>query len=332
MSTLPLPGPPPMSRPLLKVCGATCPEEAAAVAARADLVGLWYGVYGGAHDLPGAAVPELADAVRVGGRAEPALVTFLHDADRLARVARAARVRWIQLHAYQPPGAVAVLRAALPDAVLVKVVHVVDGRCVERPFFGAYARAGTDLFLVDAATPGGGVGSTGHRLPSEALEPLLPLFGLPFLLAGGLTEADAARGPSLGAYPGFRGVDVDSAARGGDGLLSADRVAALDRAWTGMDTAAGSRPGTRAGASQGARSGTAGLRETWSGPDGRPGALPGARSVEDGSHNVRSSHERVTRPWADSDSPSTHPLVRAPCPVPGPVRTPLPHPPPCEGT
>ncbi|MEV0490799.1 N-(5'-phosphoribosyl)anthranilate isomerase [Streptomyces atratus] len=243
--------PPPAPRPLLKVCGATRIEEAAAVAARADLVGLWYGVEGGAHDVP-AAVPELADAVRAGGRAEPVLVTFLHDADRLARAARAARIRWIQLHAYQPPRAVAALRAALPDAVLVKAVHVVDGRCVERPFFGAYARAGTDLFLVDAATPGGGVGSTGHRLPPDALEPLLPALGLPFLLAGGLTEADAARRPDLGADPGFRGVDVDSAARGDDGLLSADRVAALDRAWTGT----GSPPGMHAGAGQGARSRT----------------------------------------------------------------------------
>ncbi|MEF9906953.1 N-(5'-phosphoribosyl)anthranilate isomerase [Streptomyces sp. P9-A2] len=248
-------GLPPGHRPLLKVCGATRVEEATAVAARADLVGLWYGVEGGAHDLP-AALPELADAVRAGGRAEPVLVTFLHDADRLARAARAARIRWIQLHAYQPPRAVAALRAALPDAVLVKAVHVVDGSCAERPFFGAYARAGTDLFLVDAATPGGGVGSTGHHLPPEVLEPLLPALGLSFLLAGGITEADAARGPALGAHPGFRGVDVDSAARGDDGLLSADRVTSLDRAWTGADTGSGSPPGIHAGAGQSARSRT----------------------------------------------------------------------------
>ncbi|WP_326700278.1 N-(5'-phosphoribosyl)anthranilate isomerase [Streptomyces sp. NBC_01754] len=231
-------------RPLLKVCGATRPEEAVAVAARSDLVGLWYGVEGGAHDLSEAAVPALADAVRAGRRAEPVLVTFLHDAGRLARVATAARVRWIQLHAYQPPGAVAALRAALPDAVLVKAVHVLDGRCAERPFLGAYARAGTDLFLVDAATPDGAVGSTGRRLPPEALDPLLPVLGLPFLLAGGLTGADAARGPVLRAHPGFRGVDVDGAARGDDGLLDAHRTAALDRAWQ-TGTAAAPAPTTR---------------------------------------------------------------------------------------
>lgn len=251
MSTPPRSGPPQAPRPLLKVCGATRPQEAVAVAARADLVGLWYGVEGGPHDPP-AAVPELADAVRDGGRAHPVLVTFLHDADRIARMAGEARIRWIQLHAYQPPRAVAALRAALPDAVLVKAVHVIDGRCVEHPFLGAYARAGTDLFLVDAATPGGRVGSTGHRLPPDALEPLLPALGLPFLLAGGLTEADAARRPDLWAAPGFRGVDVDSAVRGDEGLLSAERVAALDRAWTGS----GRPPGTPAGAGQSARSGT----------------------------------------------------------------------------
>ncbi|WP_069170705.1 hypothetical protein [Streptomyces griseus] len=224
---------PPAPRPLLKVCGATRPEEAAAAAARADLVGLWYGVEGGAHQLTGPALAGMADAVRSGGRAEPVLVTFLHDADRLGRVARAAGIRWIQLHAYQPPGAVAALRAALPEAVVVKAVHVLDGQCAERPFLGAYARAGTDLFLVDAATPGGSVGSTGHRIPPEALEHLLPRLGLPFLLAGGLTAADAVRAPALAAHPGFRGVDVDGAARGGDGLLGPAQVAALDRAWTG---------------------------------------------------------------------------------------------------
>ncbi|WP_200262062.1 N-(5'-phosphoribosyl)anthranilate isomerase [Streptomyces sp. HSG2] len=227
--------PPSAPRPLLKVCGATHPREAVAVAARADLVGLWYGVDGGAHDLAAAALPELADAVCGSGRAEPVLVTFLHDADRVARVARAARIRWIQLHAYQPPRTVAALHSALPGAVVVKAVHVLDGHCAERPFLGAYARAGTDLLVVDAATRDGGVGSTGRHLPPEVLEPLLPALRLPFLLAGGLTAADAVRGPALGAHPGFRGVDVDSAARGDDGLLCAHRVAALDRAWTGTD-------------------------------------------------------------------------------------------------
>lgn len=234
------------ARLLLKVCGATRPQEAAAVAARADLVGLWYGVDGGAHDLAEDALPELADAVRAGGRAEPVLVTLLHDADRLARAARAARIRWVQLHAYQPPRTVAALRTALPGAVVVKAVHVLDGRCAERPFLGAYARAGTDLLLVDAATRDGGVGSTGHRVPPEALEPLLPTLKLPFLLAGGLTAADAVRGPALGAHSDFRGVDVDSAARGNDGLLCAHRVAALDRAWTGTGVLPRARIGTAA--------------------------------------------------------------------------------------
>lgn len=222
-------GPP---RPLLKVCGATAPDEAAAVAVRADLVGLWYGVEGGSRDLTGAQLTALADAVRTADRAEPVLVTFLHDAERIAAAAHAARVRWIQLHAYQPPAVVTALRAELPDAVLVKAVHVLDGACVERPFLTAYARAGADLLLVDAATRDGAVGSTGHRVPAEELETLLPALPLPFLLAGGLTEADAA-GHAVAAHPGFRGVDIDHAARGDGGPLDPALVAALDRAWTG---------------------------------------------------------------------------------------------------
>ncbi|MEV1045614.1 N-(5'-phosphoribosyl)anthranilate isomerase [Streptomyces sp. NPDC049916] len=219
-------------RPLLKVCGATTPGEAAAVAGRSDLVGLWYGVENGARDLTGAQLTTLAEAVRSAGRAEPVLVTFLHDAGRIAAAARAARIRWIQLHAYQPPTAVAALRAALPGAVLVKVVHVRDGACLERPFLRAYARAGADLLLVDAATRDGAVGSTGLRVPADALGELLPALPLPFLLAGGLTEADAP-GHAFAAHPGFRGVDIDNAARDGGGPLDPARVAALDRAWTG---------------------------------------------------------------------------------------------------
>ncbi|MBM7053811.1 N-(5'-phosphoribosyl)anthranilate isomerase [Streptomyces durocortorensis] len=220
------------SRPLLKVCGATSPEEAAAVAPRADLVGLWYGVENGARDLTRRRLTAVAAAVRTAGRAEPVLVTFLHDAAQISEAARAAGVRWIQLHAYQPPAAVAALRRAMPDAVLVKAVHVLDGACVERPFLTAYARAGADLILVDTATRGGAVGSTGHRVPAAALESLLPALPRPFLLAGGLDEADAP-GRAFAARPGYRGVDIDNAARTDGGPLDPVRVAALDRAWTG---------------------------------------------------------------------------------------------------
>ncbi|MFF7017993.1 MULTISPECIES: N-(5'-phosphoribosyl)anthranilate isomerase [Streptomyces] len=220
------------SRPLLKVCGATSPEEAAAVAPRADLVGLWYGVENGARDLTRTRFTAVADAVRTAGRAEPVLVTFLHEAGEIAAAARAAGVRWIQLHSYQPPTAVAALRRAMPDAVLVKAVHVLDGVCLERPFLRAYARAGADLFLVDSATRGGAVGSTGHPVPAAALEALLPALPRPFVLAGGLSEADAPGG-AFAAHPGYRGVDIDNAARTDGGPLDPARVAALDRAWTG---------------------------------------------------------------------------------------------------
>ncbi|WP_345983501.1 N-(5'-phosphoribosyl)anthranilate isomerase [Streptomyces sp. DSS69] len=223
---------PAASRPLLKVCGATSPEEAAAVAPRADLVGLWYGVENGARDLTRTRFTAVADAVRTAGRAEPVLVTFLHEAGEIAAAARAAGVRWIQLHSYQPPTAVAALRRAMPDAVLVKAVHVLDGVCLERPFLRAYARAGADLFLVDSATRGGAVGSTGHPVPAAALEALLPALPRPFVLAGGLSEADAPGG-AFAAHPGYRGVDIDNAARTDGGPLDPARVAALDRAWTG---------------------------------------------------------------------------------------------------
>ncbi|MFD3722444.1 N-(5'-phosphoribosyl)anthranilate isomerase [Streptomyces sp. NPDC058674] len=224
----------PLSRTLLKVCGATAPQDIeAAAAAGADCVGLWHGVPGGPSELDPDGSAALAAAARSAGLL-PVLVTFLSDACALAHLVRRTGAGWVQLHAYQPPALVRALRAELPPEVgIVKVLHVQeDGGCVERPLIGAYDRAGTDLFLLDTATGDGRIGSTGHTLDPARLTALLPRLTRPFLLAGGLTPHNRPAYEDVVHHHGFRGIDVDTAARDHTtGRFGVPEIAALARAW-----------------------------------------------------------------------------------------------------
>ncbi|MFE9538451.1 N-(5'-phosphoribosyl)anthranilate isomerase [Streptomyces sp. NPDC006691] len=223
----------PLPSPLLKVCGATTPQDIEAAATGAHCVGLWHGVSGGASELDPDELATLSSAARSAGLL-PVLVTFLAAPDRLADTVRRTRVGWVQLHAYQPPAMVRALRGALPDEVgIVKVLHMEKGGgCVERPLIGAYERAGTDLFLLDTTTENGRIGSTGRTLDPARVRDLLPLLSRPFLLAGGLTPAGRPAYEETVRHPGFRGIDVDTAARDpSTGSFGAAEIAALAHAW-----------------------------------------------------------------------------------------------------
>ncbi|MET9324280.1 N-(5'-phosphoribosyl)anthranilate isomerase [Streptomyces sp. NPDC003038] len=224
----------PPSQTLLKVCGATTPQDIeAAAAAGADCVGLWHGVPGGPSELDPDRLAALAAAARSAGLL-PVLVTFLADAAQLATIVRHSGAGWIQLHAYQPPALVRALRQALPPQVgIVKVLHVQEsGGCVERPLITAYERAGTDLFLLDVTTGDGRIGSTGRPLDPAHLTCLLPRLTRPFLLAGGLSPANRPAYEDLVRHSGFRGIDVDTAARDrATGRFGVPQIAALARAW-----------------------------------------------------------------------------------------------------
>jgi phosphoribosylanthranilate isomerase len=165
-------------------------------------------------------------------RVEPVLVTFLHDAEAVLRVVRRTGVRWVQLHGYQRPAMVHALKAAPRlDLTVVKVLHVQDGRCLERPFIGAYERAGTDWFLLDTATDDGRVGSTGQRLPATAVAELADLVSRPFLLAGGISADNRTDYDTVLDHPRFLGIDVDSAARDDRGSFHGGRIRALRSHW-----------------------------------------------------------------------------------------------------
>ena len=216
----------------LKICGLRRDAEVAAVAsAGADLVGLWHGIAGGYADLDVERLTTLAAAAR-HSRVEPALVTFLSEPDRLRRILERARIGCVQLHGFQPPSLVQALRSGRAGPLqIIKVLHIRGTTCLEGGLIPAYEAAGTDVFLLDAATADGRVGSTGERLAPSVVARVGDRLRRPFMLAGGLTAEQAIGYRDLLARRHFIGIDVDGAARGPDGLVCPRRVETLRAAW-----------------------------------------------------------------------------------------------------
>lgn len=211
--------------PELKVCGATSTADLGLLAAAgADLVGLWHGVPGGHADLTIGRLTSLAAAAHL---ITPVLVTLAADVRDVLAV---SGIRVVQLHGYQPPGTVRALKRL--DVHVIKVLHVSGSSCPERPLIRAYERAGVDSFLVDAVGADGRIGSTARSLPPATVLDLVDAVSVPFLLAGGITAANAGAFAAVAAHPLFRGVDVDTGARDAFGTFDAAKVSALRRNWT----------------------------------------------------------------------------------------------------
>ena len=216
----------------IKVCGITEPAELDLLAARGvDLVGLWWGVPGGPHDMERDDWAALARAATATGTLAPVLVTFSKDPEQLGATLDAAPVKWIQLHGYPTPGTVRKVKALGDDLKVIKVLHIRGGECVEASLLGSYEKAGTDVFLFDVVTEDGRVGSTGQALDAAVVAPLADRLTRPFLLAGGISDTNRGDYESLAAHPLFLGVDVDTNARDAEGRISAERVAAITRVW-----------------------------------------------------------------------------------------------------
>ena len=143
---------------MLKVCGATTREEVDLLAAvGADLVGLWHGVPGGPADLSVTKLAALAAVARASEGIEPVVVTFLSDANTLAgllartgALGPAPRLPAARRRAGDQGRRAGCSRGEGPPP---------PGRHLHRGqrFVGAYERAGTDCFLLDAATEDGRV-------------------------------------------------------------------------------------------------------------------------------------------------------------------------------
>jgi len=218
----------------LKVCGvATSADVQLLAAGGADLVGLWHGVPGGAHELSFGELERLT-AVAAHAAVEPVLVTLASDPVAVADVVRRNFVGWIQLHAYQLPSTVSRLRAelGLRPVTIVKLLQVADDGSLDRRLIRAYERAGVDVFLLEPVPQDGRVGSTGRSIPPAAAAAACDALGRPFLLAGGITADKAPDYACVTAHPLCVGIDVSSGARDLVGRFQPERVAAIRRAWS----------------------------------------------------------------------------------------------------
>lgn len=220
---------------VVKICGATTSSEVASISLGGGThVGLWWRLAAAEYELTSKAVENLAKQVRSEGLT-PVLVTFSADPAGIAQVASAANINWIQLHAFQGPLVVSALRDALGDsAVIIKALHVqADGASPDLRFATAYRQAGVNMFLLDAMRHDR-VGSTGEALAAAAVRAAISQADHPFLLAGGLDGNPSPEQLQLRTVPLFRGIDVDSGARGSDGAICSDRISDLVTAWTTM--------------------------------------------------------------------------------------------------
>jgi phosphoribosylanthranilate isomerase len=219
----------------LKVCGITEPGEIDLLGTQGvDFVGLWHGVPGGPAELPLGDWRMLAAAAGATPGLHPVLVTFLKDVEAMREALAGSGVVWVQLHGYQTPGLVRAVKRIAPEEIrVIKVLHVRGGDCVEGSLIASYEKAGVDVFLLDAVSEDGRVGSTGQSLDPEVAWRLAERMTRPFLLAGGISAANRSDYDTLAGHPRFLGIDVDTNARGADGLLEAEKVAAISLAWKG---------------------------------------------------------------------------------------------------
>ena len=141
----------------------------------------------------------------------------------------------VQLHGYQTPGLVRKVKEISPDVRVLKVLHVREGECVESRLIAGYEKAGVDVFLFDAVSADGRIGSTGETLDAGLVATLAEDLERPFLLAGGISAENRDDYDAVVADRRFLGIDVDTNARGADGKIAAENVEAICRAWEAPD-------------------------------------------------------------------------------------------------
>lgn len=210
-------------RPLLKICGLTLPDEAAAVAAvGCDALGV-IAAPDSPRFLPPERRPELWQAVATAAPAcRRVLVVVNPDDGQLGALEAGRGHQVVQLHGDESPSRCADLSARL-GVPLWKALRVRSPDDLLRA--GAYAGV-VEAVLLDAwvAEAHGG---TGRRLPLDWLEGFSP--PLPWWLAGGLGPghvASALRQLRAGnAHP--VGVDVSSGVEHAPGRKDLARVRQL---------------------------------------------------------------------------------------------------------
>jgi len=201
---------------LVKICGINSAEAAdAAVRAGADFGGLVFHPKSPRH-LTLDAGRALAERLRERLR----LVVLVADADDAAIAAAVAAVQpdYLQLHGHETPERAGQIRArfALPVIKAVAVAEAADFAQV--PAYETVA----DMLLFDAKSDGGALRPGGHGAAFDWQLLRGRRFARPWLLAGGLTQANVARAV---AASGAAGVDVSSGVETAPGVKSAQLIA-----------------------------------------------------------------------------------------------------------
>lgn len=214
----------------IKICGIVQSSEMTLLdSVGVDYAGLWFNVAGSPRSLDRSRFAEVARSEHRKLRC--VAVTIDRDPDSICAFLRDMPVHAVQLHAFQMPAVVGNVKRTLGERTEVfKVLHIQEGRCLERPLLHQYAVSGADAFVLDSFVSRAQPGSTGIRIPRDVLDELVEaLEPERVFVAGGLD----ARGVTelRSAWP-VRGVDVDGAARRQD-RIDAACVKALVRAARG---------------------------------------------------------------------------------------------------
>jgi len=146
--------------------------------------------------------------------------------------ATAAGVDAVQLHGGEGTEFVEELRRRLPDAWVLKVVHLPPlSEKAETDFDELKSRleaygALCDAVLLDTSVKGGPSGGTGAAFDWQVARKAQEAWGLPIIVAGGLTDSNVG---DLVASVGPFGVDVASGVEDAPGVKNAEKTSGYVR-------------------------------------------------------------------------------------------------------
>ena len=194
----------------VKICGTTESSELSMLdEAGVDYAGLWFLVPDGKYSLNQQQFSQLSHTplrqLKCIG------VTTENNPDAIARFVKDSNLSGVQLHGFQLPKEVQMIKSRLGDCEILKVLHIQKGKCLEKPLLKEYAKSGADAFILDNFISREKSGSTGEKIPAQTVKELVDILGAERLfLAGGL-DGDEIRSirPNIPLF----GVDIDSGAR-----------------------------------------------------------------------------------------------------------------------
>lgn len=191
----------------LKVCCISSPEEAQmALENGADFIGLVGPMPSGPGIL---SLDEISQIVRaIPAEATTVLLTSSSDVSAIIADYNQVKTKAIQLVRELSVSELTAVRTALPDVMLLAVVHVENASAIERA--KSYEDS-ADYILLDSGKPTAGIlGGTGNTHDWSVSKRIVEEVKIPVLLAGGL-NAENVKDALEGVNP--HGVDLCSGVR-----------------------------------------------------------------------------------------------------------------------